>query len=113
MLLVDQPYVDGWSLPGGDLKRGEPVQSGLRRELREEVGLDLDVPVPVLACQRVRDHWVTFVVLVEVTDAQADAAGVSSAELSALAWWPPGSLPPMDPDAATPLQLALGPPPAA
>ena len=29
LLLVDQPYTDGWSLPGGDVKRGETIGQGL------------------------------------------------------------------------------------
>ena len=107
VLLVDQPYVDGWSLPGGDLKRGESVQQGLRRELREELGLDLPVPVPVLAHQRPSDRWVTFVALVGVSEEQADAARAVSAELSGVNWFDPATLPPMDPDAKTPLTLVL------
>ncbi len=56
VLLVDQPYVVGWSLPGGDLTWGESVQQGLQRELREELGLDLSVPAPVTAHQRTADR---------------------------------------------------------
>ena len=107
VLLVDQPYVTGWSLPGGDLKRGESVRAGLQRELREEVGLDLQVPEPVLACQRVHDGWITFAVLVQVTDGQADAAAAVSAELTAVGWFDPQSLPPVHADAEAPLHLVL------
>jgi|SRR6266550_849700 len=31
----------GWGIPGGFIKRGEQPDEGLRRELREEVGLEL------------------------------------------------------------------------
>jgi len=32
----------GWGLPGGFLKKGEQPEFGIRREIREEVGIDLD-----------------------------------------------------------------------
>jgi len=106
VLLVDQPYTEGWSLPGGDLKRGETVGQGLARELREEVGLDVAVPEPVQAVQRPHDRWVTFVARLEVDDGTADGLGARSAELSSVGWFAPGALPALDPDVVAPLRLA-------
>ena len=107
VLLVDQPYVEGWSLPGGDLHRGEAVREGLGRELREELGVDLDPGTPVLAHQRTHDRWVTFVAVVELTDEQAGQVAARSAELTAVGWFDPQALPPVHADAAVPIRLAL------
>ena len=39
VLLVEQTYRSGWYLPGGGVRRKEPLDEALRRELREEVGV--------------------------------------------------------------------------
>ncbi|MDP9497636.1 MAG: NUDIX domain-containing protein [Actinomycetota bacterium] len=106
VLLVDQPYVEGWALPGGDLKRGETVAGALTRELREEIGLHVAVPEPALAAHRAHDRWVTFVAPLQVDDAGADALRPRSPELAAVGWYAPGALPPLHPDTVAPLRLA-------
>jgi ADP-ribose pyrophosphatase YjhB (NUDIX family) len=40
ILLVEQTYRDGWYLPGGGVRRKEGLDEALRRELREEVGIE-------------------------------------------------------------------------
>jgi 8-oxo-dGTP diphosphatase len=41
VLLVKPNYRDWWGLPGGICEHGEPPQDGCRRELAEELGLDI------------------------------------------------------------------------
>jgi 8-oxo-dGTP diphosphatase len=41
ILLVKPNYRDHWSLPGGLLDQGEPPQAGCRREVEEELGLQI------------------------------------------------------------------------
>jgi ADP-ribose pyrophosphatase YjhB (NUDIX family) len=36
-----QPLIGWWSLPGGALETGETLADGVRREVREETGLDI------------------------------------------------------------------------
>lgn len=40
-LLVKPAYRKGWALPGGLLDKGEHPEAGVRRELREELGLNV------------------------------------------------------------------------
>ncbi len=37
------PFLDQWVMPGGKIALGEPMQSALRREVREEIGIDVVV----------------------------------------------------------------------
>ena len=41
VLLVKPNYREHWSLPGGILEHGEPPHEGCRREIGEELGLDI------------------------------------------------------------------------
>lgn len=52
ILLVQQKVSDkrNWSLPGGRLERGETVQQGLVREMKEETGLDVKILRMLYVC---------------------------------------------------------------
>lgn len=43
VLLVKPNYKDGWDIPGGYVEPGETPSESCRREVKEELGLDVDV----------------------------------------------------------------------
>ena len=52
-----EPLAGQWSLPGGAIELGETLGEGLRRELREEIGIETRVGPLVELCDRItRDH---------------------------------------------------------
>ncbi len=66
VFLVRHTYVRGWHLPGGGVDPGETLEDAMRRELREEGGIDAAGPAQLLGVylnRRAsrRDHVAVFV----------------------------------------------------
>jgi 8-oxo-dGTP diphosphatase len=87
ILLVKVPNRE-WGVPGGGLDHGESVEAGLRREVREELGVDIESisPHPILAAPyyyEPRNRW-KFRLLYEVTLAGEPKVGHDSV---AICWF--------------------------
>ena len=81
----------GWGVPGGFLERGEQPEEAVRRELREEVGLEVDEARLVFARTLRRPQQVEFVF--RVTALAGSEARPASAEISGAEWFEPDALP--------------------
>jgi ADP-ribose pyrophosphatase YjhB (NUDIX family) len=67
VLLVEHTYRHGWYLPGGGVRRKEPLDNAVRRELREEVGIEPTAEPRLLGvywnfAERKSDYMAVFVV---------------------------------------------------
>ena len=90
VLLVKQiggPYAGAWLLPGGGVDEGESIEDGLRREMREETGCELD-DLRRVATYEVDESTQDFKALVHLF--RAKARGQARAEDgSAIRWASP------------------------
>lgn len=99
VLLVQRgrpPRAGSWGLPGGLLEVGESLAAGVRREVREECGVEIAVgavagvfePITRDAAGRVEYHYVVIDFWARwisgVAQAQDDAAAVAWASIDAL-----------------------------
>jgi 8-oxo-dGTP pyrophosphatase MutT (NUDIX family) len=109
MLLVRQSYRgDGWGFPGGLMRRREEPADAARRELREELGIDVELrglPVVVIdsAMRRVD---VVYSARLAPGSAEPDRSAYSP-EISDARWFPPNGLPSLLPEATAAL-IQLG-----
>lgn len=78
-----EPLKGAWSIPGGTLELGETLVEGVRRELREETGLDVRVGELIEAFERVfrdgdgrpRYHFVILDYFCEAASGTAQPGG--------------------------------------
>ncbi len=94
VLLVQLSYRSRWGVPGGLLKRGEDPATAARREVHEEVGLDVDL-VGDPAVQLDPEARRVDVVFVARPAAGQDPEMVRpmSPEIEAARWFGPNELP--------------------
>ena len=79
----------GWGIPGGFLQAGEEPVDALRREMREEIGLELDQP-RIFAVRTFARHSQLEVVFVVNGLGELKPKSI---EVERVAWFKPDSLP--------------------
>lgn len=89
-----EPYRGWWDVPGGFLEAGEHPEDGVRRELREETGLEVVVVrlvgVYMDTYATTGDDTLNFYYLCRSDGAQA---GKAEDDIETLAWFSPEALP--------------------
>jgi ADP-ribose pyrophosphatase YjhB (NUDIX family) len=94
LLLVRQSYLHRWGVPGGLLQRGERPEDAARREVREEVGLDVElIGEPAVVVEPVPRRVDVVFRARPVGDAEGRTATPSSPEITEARWFAPDALP--------------------
>jgi 8-oxo-dGTP diphosphatase len=93
LLLVRHSYRPRWGVPGGLCRAREDVADGARREVREEVGLDVELVGEPAVVVDPYERRVDVVFAARLRDGSGEA-GVS-AEVVESRWFPADCLPPL------------------
>jgi 8-oxo-dGTP pyrophosphatase MutT (NUDIX family) len=101
ILLVRQCYRRRWGLPGGLLQKGESAPDAVRREVLEEVGLDIQLSGEPAVVVEGAARRVDVVFRGRLVD-QADAERVrpTSPEIDEVRWFHASELPELQAEAA-------------
>ena len=107
LLLLRQSYRrrEAWGFPGGLLKRGEQPADAVRREVREELGVEVeidDAPMVVVEAGHRRVD-VVYRGRLPGEDPDAPPPGPASPEVVEVRWFPRNALPILLPEATSAL----------
>jgi ADP-ribose pyrophosphatase YjhB (NUDIX family) len=91
-----EPRRGCWDLPGGFLERGEHPSEGLRREMQEETGLEIEILEPLGffldTYPEPGETTLNFYYIARVTGGEPQ----SGSDVAEIRWFSPDALPPQD-----------------
>ena len=92
-LMIRNTYGDRqWTFPGGGVRRGESVETAVRREVEEEVGIELRAVQPIGSYFSTRNYC-RDTVSCFFAEVGTDAAEADGLEVAEVRWVDPDNLP--------------------
>lgn len=82
------PYMGKWVMPGGKIDLGEPITAALKREVLEEVGLDVHVEglIDIFEIVPTNEHAEHYVILYYLASPKSVDLVPNSGEISEVVW---------------------------
>lgn len=90
-LLARRVDIGWWNLPGGGLEYGEALDEGLRREVREEIGSQVEIARLVGVYSKPQKREIVLAFLCHLAPGSPEPS--TSDEVSEVGWFTPGELP--------------------
>jgi 8-oxo-dGTP diphosphatase len=103
VLLVRQVYRARWGLPGGLLKRREDPVAAVRREVLEEIGVEIELTGEPTMVVESRPQRVDLVYSARLADPGGPAPAPRSPEILDVRWFPRDALPELQHETVTAL----------
>ena len=91
-LLARRRDIGWWNLPGGGVEPGESMTEGLQREMREEIGAEVEIVRLTGVYSKPQKSEVVLVFLCRLPTDQEQALHTTD-EVSELGWFSPATLP--------------------
>ena len=106
LLLLRNSYRDGWGLPGGLLRRGEAAHDAARREVVEEVGIDIELLGRPAVYVDAKARRVDVIFRARPSSAGDETgAEAASPEVTEARWFPADELPRMQLESTQALEV--------
>jgi ADP-ribose pyrophosphatase YjhB (NUDIX family) len=106
-LFVRPVYRKGWALPGGLVDRGEDPRTTAVREIREELGLAVEIVGGGWVVVDPEHRRIETVFRVELADGiDPDSIQITTVELAGLGWFHPSETPDLEDETRQVMALA-------